>query len=58
MARLEGAITAIEQRRHADASALRTLQDQQVEDRARLAMIEAAAGDAITAIDNLLAGTV
>jgi hypothetical protein len=58
LARLEGAITAIEQRRLADAGALGNLRRQQADDRARLAAIEDAASEAVAALDKLLAGAV
>jgi len=58
LARLEGAITAIEQRRLVDATTMATLRNQQAADRARLTRIEAAATEAVAALDTLLAGTV
>ncbi len=54
--RLERAIAAIERRRLGEQAMIGELRQQQGADRARLARIEAAAGEAVAAIDALLAG--
>lgn len=57
LVRFERALLAIEQQRHRDAAATTDLRTQQAGDRARLARIEAAASEAVAALDALLAGT-
>ncbi len=56
LTRLESAIGAIERRRVTDNLAIAELRTQQAGDRARLARIESAAGEAVAALDALIAG--